>query len=255
MPTGAVVITSVECAGPSDCTVIASDGTTFWSAHSSDFGHTWQREGNLPPGLQDAGNLSCLPGGSCLVTGFTATTAGHGQGAVALSSDGGATWSASTVPAGTGLIQGVACATVTSCLAVGTTSTTVTAVVPAHGLILRSDDGGHTWVGAATAPPVDDIFGVACSATLLCAVVGTDWVGSPAIGTGAAALSRDGGGDFTASTTEYTPLALTGLSCPTTHYCVAVGGDTVARIALPRAEPAHPASGTATRTGTATPAT
>jgi hypothetical protein len=64
-------------------------------------------------------------------------------------------------------------------------------------------------------------------------MVGTNWVGTPTVGTGAVAHSSDGGADFTASATEYTPLALTGLSCPTTQRCVAVGGDTVARIGLP----------------------
>ena len=48
-------------------------------------------------------------------------------------------------------------------------------------------------------------------------MVGTNWIGTPAVGTGAVAHSSDGGADFTASTTEYTPLALTALSCPTTR--------------------------------------
>ena len=42
----------------------------------------------------------------------------------------GTTWTAANVPANTGLLQSVFCATVTSCVAGGTTSTTVSAVVP-----------------------------------------------------------------------------------------------------------------------------
>jgi photosystem II stability/assembly factor-like uncharacterized protein len=233
VPPGAIVVTGVECAGADDCTAIAGDGTTFWSAHSDDFGHTWTREGDLPPGLLDAGDLSCAAGAACLVTGFTATTTGHGQGAIAISTDDGATWTAATVPTGTGLLQGAACATISSCLAVGTTSTTVSAPIPAQGALLTSDDGGHTWTRPAGAEPVDDIFGIDCPSRSVCAMVGTDWIGTPAVGTGAVAHSNDGGANFTASATEYTPLALTGLSCPTTERCIAVGGDTVARIALP----------------------
>ena len=135
VPAGAIVVTSVVCASAIDCTAIASDGTTFWSAHSSDFGQTWTREGDLPPGFLDAGNLSCVAGAACLVTGYTATAAGHGQGAIAISTDGGVTWAAAVVPAGTGLLQSAVCATIASCLAVGTTSTTVSAVVPAHGAL------------------------------------------------------------------------------------------------------------------------
>jgi hypothetical protein len=248
-PAGAVVITSVECSGPGDCTVIASDGTTFWSVRSSDFGESWQREGSLPAGLEDAGNLACVTGAACLVTGFTATTAGHGQGAIAISTDAGATWTATDLPAGTGLVQGAVCTTISSCLAVGTTSTTVGAVVPANGALLRSDDGGHTWVLSPATQPVEDIYGIACPAALVCAMVGTDWIGSPAVGTGGVAHSSDGGRVFTAATTAYTPLALTAVSCPTTQNCVAVGGDTVARITLPRTRPSQHVSGTATGTG------
>ena len=233
VPPGAIVVTGVECAGADDCTAIAGDGTTFWSAHSTDFGQTWVREGDLPPGFLDAGDLSCAAGAACLVTGFTATTTGHGQGAIAISTDDGVTWTAATVPTGTGLLQGVGCATISSCLAVGTTSTTVSAPVPAQGALLTSDDGGHTWARVAGAEPVDDIFGIDCPSRSVCAMVGTDWIGTPAVGTGAVAHSSDGGADFAASATEYTPLALTGLSCPTTQHCVAVGGDTVARIGLP----------------------
>ena len=247
VPTGAVVLTSVDCAGTADCTAIASDGTTFWSAHSTDFGGTWTRDGSLPAGLEDAGALSCAVDGTCLVTGFTATTAGHGQGAVAVSIDGGMTWSAATVPAGTGLLQSATCTTVTTCLAVGTTSSTVSAVVPARGAILSSDDGGHTWSATGSPAPVDDMYGIACPSPLICAVVGTDWTGTPAVGEGAVGRSLDGGLTFSASRTEYTPLALTAVACPTTAGCIAVGGNTVAHLTLPR----PPRARTATR-GTST---
>jgi photosystem II stability/assembly factor-like uncharacterized protein len=243
-PAGAVAITAVDRSSATACMAISSDGTTFWSAQSTDFGRTWQRGGTLPAGLQGADGLSCVPGGSCLVTGFTDTTGGHGQGAIVISLDGGTTWTASDVPAGTGLLQSVSCATSTSCLAAGTTSTTVSAVVPAKGAVLASDDGGHTWSRSASARSVDDIFGVDCPSAVICAMVGTRWVGHPPVGMGAVAQSRNGGGSFVASTTAYTPLPLTALACPTPRRCVAVGGDTVARMVLPpaRSRRTHPST-------------
>jgi hypothetical protein len=247
-PAGATVITSVACASAVDCIVIASDGTQYWSAHSADFGHSWQRGGTLPAGLQDAGALSCVPGGPCLVTGFTATTAGHGQGAIVISGDRGATWTAANVPTGTGLLQSAVCATVTSCLAAGTTSTTISAVVPAKGEVLTSQDGGQTWIQSPTAPSADDVFAVACPSNRICAMVGTKWVGHPAVGTGAVAQSHDGGLSFTASTTAYTPLPLTALACFSPRACVAVGGNTVARLVLATAKPRASSSST-TSTG------
>ena len=234
LPAGATVISGVECASAVDCTVIATDGTTFWSAHSNDFGRIWQRGGNLPAGLQDAGSLTCVTGGPCLVTGVTATTAGHGQGAIVISADGGATWTAANVPAKTGLLQSVVCATVTSCMAAGTTSSTISAIVPAKGEMLTSQDGGQTWRQSPAPPSIDDVYGVACPSPRICAMVGTKWVGHPAIGTGGVAQSRDGGAFFTAATTEYTPLPLTALACPSVRRCIGVGGDTLARITLTR---------------------
>jgi hypothetical protein len=85
IPAGSIVLTGVDCTSVSDCTVIASDGTTFWSALSTNFGRTWARGGDLPAGLEGATGVSCLPGAACLVTGFTPTTGGHGQGAVVIS--------------------------------------------------------------------------------------------------------------------------------------------------------------------------
>jgi photosystem II stability/assembly factor-like uncharacterized protein len=232
-PAGAIVVTGVDCLDAVSCTAIADDGTAFWSAVSTDFGRSWQREGDLPAAVEDPGELSCALDGTCLVTGFTPTAAGHGQGAIATSSDGGATWAASQVPTGTGLLQSAVCATSTSCLAGGTTSTTVSALIPAKGALLQSDDDGRTWTASVGIPTVDDIFAIDCPSSRVCVAVGTDWVGTPAVGTGAVARSSDGGSSFTAVRTEYTPVALTALACPTPGNCVAVGGDTVARITLP----------------------
>jgi photosystem II stability/assembly factor-like uncharacterized protein len=232
-PTGAIAVISVQCADAADCTAVVNDGTAIWSAVTADFGTTWQREGNLPAGLGGALSLTCTPAGICLVSGFTPTASGHGQGALAVSADGGRTWTAATVPAGVGLLQDATCVSATRCLAVGTTSTTVSDVVPAKGLLLVSADGGHTWTASAATVPVDDIFGVDCPTATACAVVGTRWQGSPPIGTGAVAQSKNAGTTFTASRTAYTPLSLSALACPTAVHCVAAGGDSVARITLP----------------------
>jgi hypothetical protein len=120
----------------------------------------------------------------------------------------------------------------TVCIAAGTTTTTVSDVVPAKGELLRSADGGHTWVPSTGGQPVDDVYGVACPSARQCAMVGTKWVGFPAIGTGAVAQSLNGGLTFRSSPSAYVPITLTALSCPDTAACVAVGGNTVARITL-----------------------
>ena len=231
-PRNALVVSSVFCASPVDCTAVVSDGTSTWSAHSADFGQSWAQEGNLPPLFLPGNDLTCMAGGTCIDAGYVPTSNGHGQGAVAVSADGGQTWALATVPSGVGVLQSTACISVSVCLAAGTTGTTVSDIVPAKGELLRSADGGHTWAPATAAVPVDDVYGLACPSPTQCAMVGTDWAGSPAVGTGAVAQSIDAGQSFQDSATAYVPLTLTAVACPSSAGCVAVGGDTVARLAL-----------------------
>ncbi len=243
-PTNALTVTTVACASTSDCTAVVSDGISTWSAHSDDFGQSWQQQGNLPPSFLPGDDLSCIAGGPCLVAGYAPTSNGHGAGAIAMSADGGQTWSLASVPTGVGILQSAVCVSTSTCIAAGTTTTTVSDVVPAKGELLRSTDGGHTWVAAAATPPVDDVYGVACPSARQCAMVGTKWVGFPAVGTGAVAQSVDGGVSFRTSSSAYVPISLTAVSCPDTTTCVAVGGDTVARLTLiaPKRTPS-PSSG------------
>jgi hypothetical protein len=231
-PQNALVVSSVTCASPIDCTAIVSDGTSTWSAHSADFGQTWQQEGNLPAGFLPGNDITCVAGGTCIDAGYTPTTNGHGQGAVAVSADGGQSWALASVPTGTGVLQSTACLSATDCLAAGTTGTTVSDVVPAKGELLHSADGGHTWVPSTGTLPVDDVYGLACPSAEQCAMVGTTWTGFPAVGTGGVAESTDAGLTFVSSPTSYVPITLTAVDCPSTSGCIAVGGDTVARLTL-----------------------
>jgi hypothetical protein len=248
-PANAIGISAVTCMGIGSCVAIASNGTAFWSSRSTDFGTTWQQTGSLPASFLGASDLSCIADNdTCLVAGYVPAGAGHGGGALTVSIDGGQTWTSATVPAGVGLLRSVTCATSTSCLAAGTVSTTVSGVTPAKGQLLQSVDGGHTWT-TASVPPVDDTHGLACPSAQRCAMVGTDWAGNPAVGAGAVAQSHDGGQTFTPSSSAYVPLSLTALSCPTSVGCIAVGGDTLARVSL------HPTpnqrAGTPTTSGSA----
>jgi len=245
-PQNALVVSSVTCASPVDCTAIVSDGTSTWSAHTADFGQSWQQEGDLPTGFQPGNDITCIAGGTCIDAGYVPTTNGHGQGAVAVSADGGQTWALASVPAGTGVLQSTACISASNCLAAGTTGTTVSDVVPAKGELLHSTDGGHTWVPSSSAPPVDDVYGLACPSNVQCAMVGTTWVGSPALDTGGVAESTDAGLTFRSSPTSYVPITLTAVACPSSSGCVAVGGNTVARLTL--LHPPRPANHTSNHT-------
>ncbi len=230
-PASALSVAGVTCSSTADCTALVSQGTVMWSAHSADFGQTWQQEGDLPSLFVASDELLCS-GGTCLVPGYVPTGNGQGEGAIALSADGGQTWALASVPAGIGVLGSVACPAPADCLAAGTTATTVSDVVPAKGELLHSVDGGHSWVSARGPSAVDDAYGLACPSAAQCVMVGTKWFGFPAIALGAVAQSVDGGATFKGSPVAYVPITLTAVSCPSTSACVAVGGDTLARITL-----------------------
>jgi photosystem II stability/assembly factor-like uncharacterized protein len=256
-PQNALAVLSVTCASPNDCTTVVSDGTSTWAAHSADFGQSWQQGGNLPSTFQPENDLTCLAGGICLDAGYVPTSNSHGQGAVAVSVDGGKTWALATVPAGTGVLQSTACPSTTVCLAAGSTGTTVSDVVPAKGELLRSTDGGHTWEQSAGTVPVEDIYGMACPSAQQCAMVGAFWFGLPEVGVGSVAQSIDAGSTFRSSPSSYTPLTLTAVACPSTSSCIAVGGHTVAKVTLlhPKHAERGPSTGVTTSTIGATTTT
>ena len=236
VPADALVIADITCTGTQECMAIIVGAMSTWSASSTDFGASWQTGGSLPSSFSPGGELTCTVDGTCLVAGSVSTGSGHGQGAVAITADGGHSWTLSTVPAGTGLLRSVTCPSSSTCLAAGTTSTTVSGIVAARGNVLRSVDGGHTWT-ASVAPPLDDVYALGCPSAQLCIMVGGRWVGLPAISVGAVATSTDGGGTFSSAKTAYAPLPLAAVDCPTTSRCIAAGGDTVARITLPTPAP------------------
>ena len=238
-PTGALTVTTVTCSSVTSCQAIVNDGSFVWSAVSTDFGQAWQREGNLPFLFEAGDDLSCTVGAACLVAGYAPTGTGTGEGAIALSSDGGQTWSLASVPNGIGVLRSATCSDVTDCLAAGSTSTSINDVVPAQGALLHSADGGHTWQPATSPPPVQNVFDMECPSATICAMVGTVWKGTPAVGAGGVAESDDAGTIFHLSSSAYVPLTLTALSCPTSKVCFAAGGDTVARVTVAPPKPRH----------------
>lgn len=242
-PTGALTVTTVTCSSVADCLAVVSDGTLIWSAMTSDFGRTWQREGNLPSLFLAGDDVSCTVGGPCLVAGYVPTGTGTGEGAVALSTDGGKTWSLASVPNGIGVLRSATCTGASACLAAGSTSNAVNDVVPAKGVLLHSGDGGHSWQPAGGPPPVNDVFDLECPSPRVCAMVGTLWKNTPAVGTGGVAQSGDGGATFDLSSAAYAPLTLTALSCPSATACFAAGGDTLARVTVAPPKHRHPARG------------
>jgi hypothetical protein len=233
VPEGAVDVTGVQCTPAGGCLALSTDGSLYSSASSNDYGQTWTTGGDLPPSLTGAGGLSCEGTQQCLVAGYAPTTPGQGAGALASSTDGGVTWTSVTVPPGVGLLHGVDCDKAT-CVAVGTTATNASVVVPGKGVILHSVDGGATWTLEAHSTAVDDAFGVSCTARLTCVIVGTVWIPvSPPTPVGSVITSHDGGMTWRPARLHYLPQNVVAVDCASAATCVAAGTDVLAHVALP----------------------
>ena len=93
--------TSVQCAATSDCTVVVSDGISTWSAHSDRLrARAGSSRATSPPRSSPATTSRASPGARASSAGYVPTSNGHGAGAIAVSGDGGQTWSLATVPTG-----------------------------------------------------------------------------------------------------------------------------------------------------------
>ncbi len=237
-PAGATELVGVGCRGAGRCLVLATDGSALWSATTLDFGSSWQRAGTLPAGFAGAGGVSCPDTATCLTAGYVPTGPGHGGGAIAVTTDGGASWQPAAVPTGTGLLHGVACTDDRTCVAVGTSSTTTSGIAPDKGTVVTSS-GGLATFGVARAPStIGDVFGVSCHRPASCAAVGIAWTSaSPPAPIAGVVTTLDGGSAWRTPRSRYVPSGLAGVDCPTATSCIAVGGDVIARLTLPTPVP------------------
>jgi photosystem II stability/assembly factor-like uncharacterized protein len=231
-PAGSSGLSAVQCDTGNVCLVLATDGTAYWSASTADGGRVWQRGGTLPAGFSGPSNVTCSGPQTCMTAGYTPATPGKGAGAIAVTEDGGGTWAAATVPQGVGLLHAIACSAA-HCIAVGTTSTTLTDVAQGHGEMLASTDVGSTWTAAVAPAGVDDAFDISCPSATRCATVGTKWTAATPVG--GVVTTVNGGVTWHSPESRYVPVGLAGVDCPTAVSCVAAGNDVLARIALPAA--------------------
>lgn len=232
-PPNAITLSAVQCPGAGTCIALASDGSQMWSASTADGGVTWSNGGDLPAGFSGTTSLSCTGAVDCIVAGDISTGPGHAGGAVARTADGGTSWSLASLPSGVGLLHGATCAA-QSCMVVGTTSTTTSAVSPGSGVVLASTDGGATFSARTVPQALGDGFSVSCPVPGSCAVVGIHWSDAiPATPLAGAVTTPDLGARFAVPAVRYVPSELLSVSCPSSNACVAAGGDVLATLQLP----------------------
>lgn len=144
----------IACPTHRICLAVGSEGIIL---RSSDGGATWHSLiSDLLPG-DVLTSLTCPTTNICLAVG----EADEGVGIVVRSTNGGITWSSHRTGIGLNGLNGVACASSSTCLAVGSAT------------MRRSTDGGATWSSQSLEPRYY-LWGVTCPTSNICLAVGTD---------------------------------------------------------------------------------
>ena len=127
-----------------------------------------------------------------------------GVAAIVATSD-GETWARQTTGVIGGALRGIACTTITSCVAVGS------------GTVLDTDDGGATWARRLTEAALD-LRSVACVDGNRCVAVGG------AGGSAAIRITTDGGTTWTTPATNGLPAGtINDIDCAANGYCLTAG--------------------------------
>ncbi len=204
--------------------------------------------GGGQPAFGDFNALTCASSTRCFAVGVD----DQGNGVASTSSDGGSTWDSLTLPTGTPVLDAVACADASHCIAVGqgavavttdqgsqwsleplplanttligadcpSTSLCVVAGVtnnptgPYAGAVLRSTDGGTTWQSATVPPGTLGIGDVACPTSTDCIAIGASLL-----------VSHNGGATWSSTTVPGGTGPLRSISCSSATQCVAIGAN------------------------------
>jgi photosystem II stability/assembly factor-like uncharacterized protein len=184
---------------------VTSDGGTAWTTTV------------VSPGLF---GVTCALGSKCVSVGYsidydTSTT----TPAILASADGGLKWRGRTAPTGTMTLNAVACASSTTCTALGTgTQSSNQFVVDA------SSDGGSKWTSGTVPPPIEDITGLACWSSSDCLAVGsTENALQPVDTEGVAITTSNYGTSWAVGATPAGLSKISAVTCVSAADCIAVG--------------------------------
>lgn len=221
-----------SCSSARACTVVGTDRSgTAAAFYSTNGGKTWQAS-TLPTEISsletpEITDIQCLASRTCVVLATDGVASGSSRVTVALySTDGGASWSAGTIPSVFEPGYDFSCGSATSCFAIGTSSQSKSDAA------VSTEDGGRSW----TMTPVPRSNGtetqffnwVSCSAESQCWTTG---VGIPHAETGGVSSAFMASTSDLGQTWQETSLpkgvdSLGILSCPDRSTCYALGART-----------------------------
>jgi photosystem II stability/assembly factor-like uncharacterized protein len=220
-PAGVLALSGVDCPSVSRCYATAympapsrliEDAWIAALLRSDDGGRTWRRESF--PGTLLLSAISCPTVSICYAVGAVDSGSSPTHDAIVKTVDGGTHWLDQPVPTPVSAdgLYGISCPNARRCWAVGASGA------------LATRNGGRTWWYQ---PMAGGFQAIACPSDQMCVAVNNGWsVGSPIY------LTLDGGRTWSGLKSPVAGPMLTGVSCPTTSECVAVGSDSKGSVVL-----------------------
>ncbi len=213
-------ISALTCLTDGRCVAIGATAMGDVALISTSTGAAWTQAGALPTAMTGARDVACSDDQDCWVTARSTTAAGAVSGAIALTTDGGASWTGVPTPAGIGLLNGISCITgsTTGNGALPGSSTVTTGTGPSTSAAVATTATSPPTTGAP-AVPVVGVAGVRCTA------VGTtsSSLVDPRAGHGVILTTANGGATWTQPKVSPSAASLADISCTAINTCVAVG--------------------------------
>src|SRR5205807_7522045 len=189
-------VTAISCTDDNTCTAVEEDNTagTYIAGilHTTDGGNTWtqQQQSNGTPRPLEA--VSCTDNNTCTALGAGCTSTC--SSIILRTTDGGTTWtqsfeyvSSSTI--NQSYLRDLSCPDSNTCTAVGQQLAGTVFTI----LILRTTDGGTTWIQQSARAPIPS--GIACPDVNTCI----------AVGGGGSVRTTDGGATWTVANSGIFP--------------------------------------------------
>ncbi len=233
-PPGILDAATVSCLPGGRCVAVGSSGGGLTALVSASPLAGWVAEGALPTTISNGTGVSCTDTDDCWVAGYASTDGEHGTGAVALTTDGGSTWSPVVMPTGIGYLSAVSC--LPGPAAGGALpAPATTAPGPTSPSSSTPDTGSTTSTAptttvattttttpATTTTPTTTPVGVA---GMRCTVVGTTStaLNGARSGHGVVLTTDNGGAVWSSQQISTTAATFRDVSCPAVGACVAVG--------------------------------
>lgn len=133
---------------------------------------------DVPAPVNGLTAVSCASATVCWAVGATAGAGGGADAAAIITTnDGGATWTAQTVPSSVGSLSGVACSDRLTCVAVGQAAEPPSGA----GAIVTTTDGGATWITEPVPTTALAVTAVTCLPSGRCTAMATTASGTTAL--------------------------------------------------------------------------